>query len=88
MLQSDGFAAWLLPAQMLYAAASEKLRCHPCLITKMQQNHDSHLTVSLAQVAILGTFSHIVMSSLVWHTEFIPALSNKLWMQLAQLANV
>jgi len=44
MLQSDGFAAWLLPAQMLYAAASEKLRCHPCLITKMQQNHDSHLT--------------------------------------------
>jgi len=49
---------------------------------------DSHLTVSLAQVAILGMFSHIVMSSLGWHTESIPALSNKLWMQLAQLGNV
>ncbi len=49
---------------------------------------DSHLTVSLAQVAILGTISHIVMSSLVWHTESIPALSSELWMQLSQLANV
>ena len=91
MLQSDGFAAWLLPAQMLYAAASEKLRCHLFdnnNAAESLQPSDSHLTVSLAQVAILGTFSHIVMSSLVWHTEFIPALSNKLWMQLAQLANV
>lgn len=56
--------------------------------TKVQQMHYSHQTVSLAQVVILGMFSHIAMSSLVWHTEFIPALSNKLWRQLAQLANV
>ena len=47
------------------------------------QPSDSHLTVSLAQVAMVGMCTHIAMSSLGWHTEFIPALSNKLWMQLA-----
>lgn len=80
--------AWLLLAQTLYAAASAKLRCYLCWTTNLRHVHCSYQPVSLAQVAILGTFSHIAMSSLGWHTESTPALSNKLWMQLAQLESV